>query len=66
MSIATVVRVSDTELRARRERILKGLGLTLEQYMARADERALSGVEWEVRDDLDSIAFLLGEDAFVD
>ncbi len=64
--MAPVIEVTREELLARRDAILARLGLTLEEYLRRAGESELSGEEWDVRDDLDSIAFLLNEQQFVD
>jgi hypothetical protein len=52
---------SDEELRERRDRILAKLGVSLEDLRARARQYALVGDEHEAWEDLQSIAFLLGE-----
>lgn len=49
-------------LEARREEILRTLGLTLEEFRSLSDTRTLTGEEWEAREELDEIAFLLAED----
>ncbi|GAT73655.1 hypothetical protein MHM582_2149 [Microbacterium sp. HM58-2] len=64
--MAPVIEVTPAELVARRESILTALGLSLDEYLARAARSELTGDEWEARDDLDTIAFLLGESEFVD
>lgn len=64
--MAPVIEVTRDELIARRDGILNRLGLTLDEYLRRAADSELSGEEWDVRDDLDSIAFLLNEQHFVD
>jgi hypothetical protein len=64
--MAPVIEVTREALLERRRAILDDLGLTLEEYLARARASALSGREWDVRDDLDYIAFLLDESEFVD
>lgn len=64
--MSPVIDVTREELIARRARILGSLGLTLDEYLSRAEANELSGLEWDVRDDLDTIAFLLGEERFVD
>lgn len=64
--MAPVIEVTREELLARRDAILARLGITLEEYLRRAAGSELSGEEWDVRDDLDSIAFLLNEQQFVD
>jgi len=64
--MAPVIEVTREALLVRRDAILGRLGLTLDEYLRRAAESELSGEEWDVRDDLDSIAFLLNEQQFVD
>lgn len=53
--------LSDDELRARRQQILDKLGVTLEELRDRARGYALAGEEHEAWDQLESIAFLLGD-----
>ncbi|BBY59257.1 hypothetical protein [Mycolicibacterium sarraceniae] len=53
--------LSDDELRARRRAILDKLGLTIEELRSRAKSYALVGEEHEAWEQLESIAFLLGE-----
>ena len=64
--MAPVIEVTREELVARRDGILGRLGVTLDEYLRRARNSELSGEEWDVRDDLDTIAFLLDEHEFVD
>lgn len=64
--MAPVIEVTREHLLARRDAILDRLGLTHQEYLRRAADSELSGEEWDVRDDLDSIAFLLNEQDFVD
>ena len=45
----------------RRDAILDALGLTAEEFHTLADTRTLTGEEWDAREELDGIAFLLGE-----
>lgn len=52
---------TDDELRERREQILAKLGVSLDDLRARAERYALVGDEHEAWEDLQSIAFLLGE-----
>jgi hypothetical protein len=52
---------SDTELRERREAILRKLDVSLDDMRARASSYALVGEEHEAWEQLESIAFLLGE-----
>jgi hypothetical protein len=53
--------LSDDELRARRAAILGKLGVALEDLRDRAEHYALVGDEHDAWDELESIAFLLGE-----
>ena len=45
----------------RRNAILAALGMTAEELTHLAETRTLTGEEWEAREELDEIAFLLGE-----
>lgn len=56
-----VVTESRESLIKRRQRILDSLGMSLEEFESLADSRTLTGEEWEAREELDEIAFLLGE-----
>jgi hypothetical protein len=56
-----IASLSDDELRARRNEILSRLGVTLEDLRGRANSYALVGEEHEAWEQLESIAFLLGE-----
>lgn len=58
---APVRTVTRSELEHRREEILADLGLTLEQFHEVAETRRLTSEEWDGREELDEIAFLLGE-----
>lgn len=53
--------LSDAELRDRREAILRKLDVSLEDLRDRARSYALVGEEHEAWEQLESIAFLLGE-----
>ena len=53
--------LSDDELRERREAILRKLDVSLEHLCDRARRYALVGEEHEAWEQLESIAFLLGE-----
>lgn len=64
--MAPVIEVTREELLARREQILSSLGIQLEEFYQRAEASELGGAEWAARDDMDTIAFLLGEERFVD
>jgi hypothetical protein len=56
-----IATLSDIELRERRETILRKLGLPMEDIRARAKGYALVGEEHDAWEQLESIAFLLGE-----
>lgn len=64
--MSSVIKVTRAELLERREKILESLGVTLNEYYDHADNSELSDAEWDARDDLDTVAFLLGEKRFVD
>ena len=53
--------LSDIELLERRATILRKLGMSMEEVRARAEGYALVGEEHEAWEQLESIAFLLGE-----
>ncbi len=59
--MSTVVSVTRTELEDRRRALLDGLGMTLADFQRFAATRTLTGGELEILDELDEIAFLLGE-----
>ncbi len=59
--MTNIATLSDDELRARRDVILGKLGMTLEEVRDRARSYALVGEEHEAWEQLESIAFLLGE-----
>jgi hypothetical protein len=56
-----VATLSDDELRARRTEILEKLGVTFADLRDRAQRYALVGDEHEAWEQIESIAFLLGE-----
>jgi hypothetical protein len=56
-----IVTPSDAELRERREAILHRLDVSLDDLRERAKSYALVGEEHEAWEQLESIAFLLGE-----
>ncbi|WP_036465576.1 hypothetical protein [Mycolicibacterium iranicum] len=56
-----IATLTDDELRARREQILAKLGLSLTEIRNRAAHYALVGDEHDAWEQLESIAFLLGE-----
>jgi hypothetical protein len=49
-------------LESRRAKILEALGMSREEFKALRETRTLTGEEWEAREELDEIAFLLGDD----
>ncbi|WP_284490930.1 hypothetical protein [Blastococcus capsensis] len=59
--MSPVVTVTRAELEDRRRALLGELGLSLEEFEALADTRTLTGHEFDVKEELDEIAFLLGE-----
>lgn len=56
-----IATLSDDELRKRRATILEQLGVSIEEFRERAERYALVGDEHEAWEQLESIAFLLGE-----
>lgn len=56
-----IATLTDDELRARREQILSKLGISLVELRNRAAHYALVGDEHDAWEQLESIAFLLGE-----
>lgn len=60
--MSPVLTVTRDELVARRERVLAELGMTGEEFIEFAATHSLDGKEWEALEELESIAFLLGED----
>lgn len=61
VEMSPVVTVTRSELEDRRRALLDELGLSLEEFEALADTRTLTGHEFDVKEELDEIAFLLGE-----
>ncbi|CCK54299.1 hypothetical protein IAR57_01815 [Mycobacterium canettii] len=60
-AVPKIATATDDELRERRTQILAKLGVSFEDLRARAEQYALVGDEHEAWEDLQSIAFLLGE-----
>jgi hypothetical protein len=56
-----IASLSDAELRGRRDEILERLGVSIDGLRARARGYALVGEEHDAWEQLESIAFLLGE-----
>jgi hypothetical protein len=61
--MSPVIDVSREKLLKRRDEILDSLGLDADGFRSVEETRTLSGEEWEAKEELDAIAFLLGEDA---
>jgi hypothetical protein len=61
VEMSPVVTVTRSELEDRRRALLDELGLSLDEFEALADTRTLTGHEFDVKEELDEIAFLLGE-----
>jgi hypothetical protein len=59
--MAPVVTVTREELEARRRTLLAELGISLDDFERLAATRTLTGREFDVQEELDEIAFLLGE-----
>jgi hypothetical protein len=57
----SVVTVRRDDLFARRRRILERLGMSLDEFKNLAATSVLTGDQWDALEDLDNIAFLLGE-----
>ena len=58
-----VEKLSRAELEARRAEILRKVGASLEELAARAEASSLVGAEWDAWEELEDIAFLLGDHA---
>ena len=61
VQMSPVVTVTRSELEDRRRALLDELGLSAEDFEALAETRTLTGHEFDVKEELDEIAFLLGE-----
>lgn len=59
--MAPVVTVTRESLERRRAALLDALGMTLDDFRTMAATRSLTAEEDEAREELDEIAFLLGE-----
>lgn len=62
MAVTRTISVSRGALLARRESILRDLGVTRHEFEERARDGALTGDEWYLAEDLEEIAFLLDDD----
>ncbi|WP_156891572.1 hypothetical protein [Agromyces subbeticus] len=61
--MAPVIEVTSEALRMRRSEILERLETNEEMFWAAVACRSLSAEEWEAKEELSEIAFLLGEDS---
>lgn len=59
--MAPVIETTPSELVERRSNILKHLGLTEAHFWELKSTRTLSSDEWEAKEELEAIEFLLGE-----
>ena len=59
--MSPVVTMTGSELEERRRALLEDLGLSLAELKVLAETRTLTGHEFDVMEELDQIAFLLGE-----
>jgi hypothetical protein len=59
--MSPVITVTRAELEDRRRALLAELGTSLEEFARLAATRTLTGAELDAKEELDEIAFLLGE-----
>lgn len=59
--MAPVVTVTRDELEERRRALLEELGMSLEEFARLTETGTLTGREFDIKEELDKIAFLLGE-----
>jgi hypothetical protein len=59
--MAPVIDVTRDALVARRDEIYAALGMSPEEFKDAMRTRTLSGEEWEAKEELESIAFLLAD-----
>lgn len=65
--MAPVMQLSTEQLLARRQQLLEELRLdSYEAFRERAAKGILTDREWGLRNELDSVAYLLGEDDLTD
>jgi len=60
--MSVVLNITHEGLVNRRDSILSDLNSTSEEFEATKSNRSLTGDEWEAKENLDAIEFLLGED----
>lgn len=61
--MAPVIDVTREELLARRAEVLRRIELSEEEFEAVHATRSLSSEEWEAKEELEEISFLLGADS---
>lgn len=59
--MAPTIALTREDLEAQRARILARLGVTMEEFAVTVRSNTLSGEEWDARDQLEEISFLLDE-----
>lgn len=65
--MAPVIELATDDLLARRAELLSSVGLeSYAQFRERSNRDVLSAREWSIRDELDSVEYLLGEDDLTD
>ena len=62
----TIIRSDREALLAARDGIYAGLNVSPAQFHEAEAARSLEGSEWEAKENLDAISFLLGETTFDD
>lgn len=66
-TVAPVIELATEDLEARRDELLASVGLdTYSAFRQRSAADVLTAREWSIRDELDSILYLLGEDELTD
>jgi len=61
MELAPTIALTREALEEQRSRILAKLGVSIEEFAETVRTNILSGEEWEARDQLEEISFLLDE-----
>lgn len=59
--MAPTISLTRHQLNNHRKTILKRLGVSLDEFTETVRTSTLSGAEWEAKDQLEEISFLLGE-----
>jgi len=59
--MAPVIDVTREKLLERREEVLARLGVDEGEFWSEASTRSLSSEEWDAKEELEEISFLLGE-----